>query len=83
MAQLKIYTTSTCSDCRVAKRFLSERNIPYQEINLEGVEGAAEVVMQANQGRRSVPTFEIDGKFVSCSPFSVRKLSEVLGLSEP
>ena len=83
MAQVKMYTTSTCSDCRVAKRFLSERNIPYEEINLEAVEGAAEIVVQANQGRRSVPTFEIDGKVITCSPFSLRKLSDALGLSEP
>ena len=82
MTQVKMYTTSTCSDCRAAKRFLSERNIPYEEINLEDVEGAAEIVMQANQGRRSVPTFEIDGKVITCSPFSLRKLSEALGLSE-
>ena len=80
---LKIYTTSTCSDCRAAKRFLSENSIPFQEINLEDVEGATEVVMQANQGRRSVPTIEIDGRFINCSPFSSRKLSEALGFSGP
>ena len=81
MPQIKIYTTSTCSDCRAAKRFLSERNIPYEEINIEDVDGAVEVVMQANQGRRSVPTLDIDGRFLNCSPFDRRKLSEVLGLN--
>ena len=81
MPQIKIYTTSTCSDCRAAKRFLSERNIQYEEINIEDVDGAVEIVMQANQGRRSVPTLDIDGRFLNCSPFDRRKLSEVLGLN--
>jgi len=80
MPQIKIYTTSSCSDCRAAKRFLGEQNIPYEEINIEMADCAAEVVMQANQGRRSVPTFDIDGRFVVCSPFDRRKLSEALGL---
>ena len=82
MPKLKMYTTPFCSDCRAAKRFLNERGIPYEEINIEDVDGAAEIVVQANQGRRSVPTLDIDGKFISCSPFDRRKLSEVLGLNE-
>jgi mycoredoxin len=81
MPQIKLYTTSLCGDCRAAKSFLSERSIPYEEINIEDVDGAVEIVMQANQGRRSVPTFDIDGRFVNCSPFDRRKLSEALGLN--
>lgn len=81
MPQIKMYSTPLCGDCRAAKRFLSERNIPYEEINIEDVDGAVEIVMQANQGRRSVPTFNIDGRFVNCSPFDRRKLSEALGLN--
>jgi mycoredoxin len=81
MPQIKIYTTSTCSDCRAAKRFLSERNIPYEEINIEDVDGAVEIVLQANQGRRSVPTLDIDGRFLNCSPFDRRKLSEALDVN--
>ena len=82
MPPIKVYTTSQCGDCRAVKRFLSERSIPYEEINIEQVDGAAEIVLQVNQGRRSVPTLDIDGKFVSCSPFDRRKLSEALGIHE-
>ena len=81
MLQIKMYTTALCGDCRAAKRFLSEKNIPYEEINIEDVDGAAEIVMRANQGRRSVPTFDINGRFVNCSPFDRRQLSEALGLN--
>jgi glutaredoxin len=59
-------------------RFLKEQNIPYEEINIEDVDGAAAIVMQAKQGRRSVPTFDIGGQFVACDR---RKLSQALGLS--
>ena len=76
-----MYTTPSCGDCRAAKRFLAEAGIEYEEINIEEVDGAAEVVIQANQGRRSVPTFDIDGTFLSGSPFDRRKLSAALGLS--
>jgi len=81
MAPITMYTTSSCGDCRAAKRFLREKNLPYEEINLEDVGAAAENVIQVNQGRRSAPRFDIDGRFVNCSPFDRRKLSEAWGLS--
>jgi glutaredoxin len=74
MAQVNIYTISLCSDCEVAKRFLNEQNIPSEEINSEQVDWAVDIVMQANQERRSVPTLDIGGQFVTCSPFDRRKL---------
>ena len=52
MAEIKMYTTTRCSDCRHAKRFLNERGISYEEINIEEQEGAAEYVMQVNGGKR-------------------------------
>jgi glutaredoxin len=81
MAEIKLYTASLCSDCRAAKRFLNQESIAHEEINIEDVDGAADIVMQANQGRRVVPTFDIGGQFVTCSPFDRRKLSQALGLS--
>ena len=43
MSKIKIYTTSWCGDCRAAKRFLVEKAIDYEEINIEKVPGAAEI----------------------------------------
>jgi mycoredoxin len=82
MAKIRMYTTPSCSDCRAAKRFLVGKGIAFEEINIEEVPGAAEVVVQATGGKRSVPTFDIDGRFVTFSPFSLKKLSEALGLSQ-
>jgi mycoredoxin len=75
-----MYTTSWCVDCRRAKWFLKERNIPYEEINIEEVEGAEQIVMTANEGKRRVPTFEVNGRTFHCSPYDPVKLCRELGL---
>jgi len=75
-----MYTTTRCRDCRLAKRFLDERRIDYEEINIDEYPEAVEVVLKATGGKRQVPIFEIDGRFVTASPFSRQRLAEVLGL---
>ncbi len=77
---IKMYTTTWCPDCRLAKRFLEERSVAYEEINIDGNPEAAEIVARATGGKRQVPTFDIDGRFVTTSPFSRHKLAEALGL---
>lgn len=81
MANIKMYTTTLCGDCRNAKRFLKERGVSFVEINIEEAEGAAEYVMQVNEGKRKVPTFEVDGRTFNLSPYDERKLRAELGLS--
>jgi mycoredoxin len=80
MAEIKMYTTVWCGDCRRAKKFLDQRGVAYEEINIEEREGAAEHVMSLNGGKRKVPTFEVDGRAFSLSPFDERRLREELGL---
>lgn len=79
---VRMYTTTSCSDCRRAKRFLESRHVPFEEINIEENQGAADFVVQANQGRRSVPTFEIGGRFFSCSPFDPETLAHELNIPD-
>jgi mycoredoxin len=76
-----MYTTSWCGDCRMAKMYLSEKGISYTEIDIEKTPAAAEIVMKANDGKRKVPTLDIDGRFVAVSPFNQRQLEEALGLA--
>lgn len=77
---LKMYTTTWCPDCRRAKRLLNEHQVPFDEINIEEVPGAAEWVIEHNQGKRKVPTFELDGRTFACSPFDAAALRRELGL---
>jgi mycoredoxin len=81
MAVIKMYTTSWCGDCRMAKMLLAEKGIAFEEIDIEQTPGAAEIVMKANNGKRRVPTLDIDGHFVAVSPFDRRQLEEALGLA--
>ena len=60
---LLLYSASWCRDCREAKRFLERHQIAYTEIDIENTPGAAEEVM-FNVGKRAIPQFVIDGKWV-------------------
>lgn len=73
-----MYTTSWCSDCRRAKVFLKERGVSFQEVNIDHFPEAEALVLRANHGRRKVPTFEVDGRYFSSSPFDPYELAEEL-----
>jgi mycoredoxin len=75
-----MYTSRWCADCHRAKRFLLERRVEFEEIDIEEVEGAAEYVAAINQGKRRVPTFEINGRVFHCSPYNPERLIRELGL---
>lgn len=61
--ELLVYSASWCRDCRVAKTFLNQHNIPYKEIDIEEIPGAADEVI-ANVGKRAIPQFVLDGKWI-------------------
>jgi mycoredoxin len=78
------YTAAWCRDCREAKRFLDKHNIPYTEIDIETTPGAAADVIQ-NVGKRAIPQFVIDGRWVQpYQPgrgFLYAEMSELLGIT--
>ncbi len=55
-----MYSTSWCPDCHRAERILTERRIDFEKIDIEKVEGAAEIVMHHANGKRSVPTLLLE-----------------------
>jgi mycoredoxin len=61
--ELIVYSASWCRDCREAKRFLTKHNIPFTEIDIEETPGAADEVLE-NVGKRAIPQFVMDGKWV-------------------
>ena len=61
--ELIVYTAFWCPDCRVAKRFLNEHQVPFKEIDIETTPGAADEVVRQT-GKRAVPQFVIDGEWV-------------------
>ena len=55
-AAVTMYTTSWCGYCVRLKKQLHREGISYAEVNIEQDPQAAELVMQANGGNRTVPT---------------------------
>ena len=55
-AGITMYSTSWCSDCKLAKRVFNELNISYTEIDIEQDPAARDEVMRLNNGGQSVPT---------------------------
>jgi mycoredoxin len=78
MGTLRIYCTSWCPDCWRTKQFLRERGIAYEEINVDEDPDAEELILRVNDGRRKVPTLEVDGRYFACSPFDPTLLAEEL-----
>ena len=52
----KVYGTTWCADCRRAKTWLHEHNVPFTDINIEQDESAIEYVQKINNGMQKVPT---------------------------
>lgn len=76
MSSIRMYCTNWCSDCRLAKRFLRERGVEVEEINIDESPDAEDLVIEANDGRRVIPTFDVNGELFSCSPFNPYILAE-------
>lgn len=51
-----MYTTDWCGFCLRLKQGLEREGIAYDEVNIEHVPDAAEIVMAANGGNQTVPT---------------------------
>jgi glutaredoxin-like YruB-family protein len=60
---VKIYTTTTCPYCNMAKKFFKEHNVNYQEINVEHDSNAAREMIQKS-GQMGVPVIDVDGTII-------------------
>jgi mycoredoxin len=84
--ELKVYSSLWCPDCRVAKRFLAEHNIPYKDIDVESTPGAVDEIVK-HTGKRAIPQFVIDGEwvqpYVPGKGFRYEEMSKRLGITKP
>jgi glutaredoxin len=75
-----MYSTRWCPDCWRAKTFLKERGVPFREVNIEEDPAGEEIVLEANNGLRKVPTLEVGGRYFACSPFDAEQLANELNI---
>jgi mycoredoxin len=53
---ITMFTTSWCAYCSRLKTQLDKSGVGYREVNIEEVDGTAELVMSLNNGNQTVPT---------------------------
>ena len=79
MKPIKVYGGPGCIDCVRTKRFLNERQIPYEWYNVATDGEALAFVLKANKGMRSIPTLLFEDGTTLTEP-SNRELAKKLGL---
>ena len=67
MAQVKIYTKTTCPACDLAKKILTEKGATYTEITMDNKPKEYEE-LKARTGMQTVPQIFINGELIGgCS----------------
>lgn len=73
-----LYCTPWCSDCRVARNWLRDNNIPYVEVDISKDREAAKRVRGWANGNETTPTFDYNGAIIV--NWDLRRLRQVLGV---
>lgn len=60
---IKVYSTPTCPWCTVAKKYLSSKNVPFEDLDVSRNREAAMEMVQKS-GQRGVPVIDINGKII-------------------
>jgi glutaredoxin len=77
MADIVMYCTPWCPDCKRARGYLKEHNIQYVEVDISRDRTAAARVRAWNNGLEQTPTFKIKGSILS--EFNIPDLERLLG----
>ncbi|HEY6750175.1 MAG TPA: glutaredoxin domain-containing protein [Rubrobacteraceae bacterium] len=77
MSKVVLFSTSTCSWCRRAKRYFRESRVPFKEINVEREPEAARDIMRKT-GQTGVPVIKIGNHWIV--GFDKERIEKELGL---
>ena len=66
MAKVEVYSTTICPYCTRAKNLLKQKNVDFQEINVEDMAEREKMIQRAN-GARSVPQIFINDTHIGGS----------------
>lgn len=79
MKKVKIYTTTTCTYCKMAKDFFREKGVPYEEYNV-GTDVEKRKEMLDISGQMGVPVITVEGEAEPVIGFDKPRLVHALGL---
>lgn len=77
MANITIYSTPTCTYCKMAKSYLSQKNVSYTDFDVSKDQAKAEEMVRKS-GQMGVPVIDIDGKIIV--GFNKPEIDKLLGL---
>ena len=80
MNTLRLYGADWCPDCRRAKAYLKENNIPFDFIDVDLDESATRLVETINNGKRIIPTIDLNGTTYT-NPNNA-ELADALGIND-
>jgi glutaredoxin-like YruB-family protein len=76
---VKIYSTTFCPYCKIAKEYFAKNNIPFEDFNVESDDDAlAEMVRKS--GQMGVPVIDINGTIIV--GFDKQAIDQALGLNK-
>jgi glutaredoxin-like protein NrdH len=71
---IKLFSKNNCMQCKMAKRFLSDNHISFEEINIDNQPEAIEFLKE--QGFQSVPVITSDAQtIIGFRPDQLRQLA--------
>ena len=74
---IKIYSTTHCPYCKMAKDYFTKNSVAFEEYNVENDEKALEEMVKKS-GQMAVPVIDIDGKILV--GFDKEGLSQLLNI---
>ncbi len=77
MVKVKVYSTPTCPWCKIAKQFLKENKIKFEEVDVSSNQEAAKDMIKRS-GQMGVPVIDVDGQLLI--GFDKEKLKKLLKL---
>ncbi|MFH1682967.1 MAG: glutaredoxin domain-containing protein [Candidatus Woesearchaeota archaeon] len=63
MTKIKVYTTKTCPYCIMAKDYLREKGVEFEEVDVAADREAAKAMIEKS-GQMGVPQIEINDKII-------------------
>jgi glutaredoxin 3 len=63
MKKIRVYSTPTCPYCKMAKKFLTEKGVEFEDIDVSADREAAMKIFEKS-GHMGVPQIEVNGRII-------------------
>lgn len=63
MNDVTIYTSPTCAYCHMLRKYLQEKNVEFEEVDITQDQDAAQKIV-SETGQMGVPVTNIDGTYI-------------------